>query len=101
MSSFKDGDVEHVAVMLFGGPLDGERYRLPRVPPHGSVPRAVSLPLKQPASSSPFALYCRQGDEQIGSHYVFVFDDFLGPNGERVLLAPTFESSSLPNPVAP
>lgn len=88
MTGFKDGDVEHVVAMLFGGPLDGERYRLPRVPPHGTVPSAVSLPLKQPASSSPFALYRRQGDEPIGGSFVFVFDDFLGPNGERVLYAP-------------
>lgn len=89
MSSFKDGDVEHVVAMLFGGPLDGERYRLPKVPPRGAVPSAVSLPLKQPANSSPFALYRRQGDEPIGGSFVFVFDDFLGPNGERVLYAPS------------
>lgn len=89
MISFKDGDVEHVVATLFGGPLDGERYRLPKVPPHGAVPSAVSLPLKQPANSSPFALYRRQGIEPIGGSYVFVFDDFLGPNGERVLYAPS------------
>lgn len=35
MNAFKDGDVEHVVTILFGGPLDGERYRLPRVPPTG------------------------------------------------------------------
>lgn len=89
LASFDERDVPKVAVVLLGGPLDGEKYAIPRVPPKLEVPISLSLPLKQPASSAPFARYGRSAeDEPIAGFYVFLFEDCVGPNGEDVLYAP-------------
>lgn len=88
MSSFGENDVVHVPVVLLGGPLDGERFKVPRVPPKQTVPTSLSVPLKQPAATSPFAKYLREGDEPVGGYYMFLFEDCFGPEGEKVLYAP-------------
>lgn len=88
MASFDERDMPKVAVVLMGGPLDGQKYAIPRVPPKLEVPISLSLPLKQPASSAPFARYGRAADEPIAGFYVFLFEECTGPNGESVLYAP-------------
>jgi hypothetical protein len=89
MASFDERDVPKVPVVLMGGPLDGQKYALPRVPPKLEVPLALSLPLKQPAFSAPFARYGRAPDDGlVAGFYVFLFEDRVGPNGETVLYAP-------------
>lgn len=80
--------------MLLNGPLDGQRYKIPRVPPELTVPTSLTVPLKQPAATSPFAIYRREGDEPVGGYFVFFFDENLGPNGEKVLYAPTDSGTS-------
>lgn len=88
MNSFNEKDVPKVPVVLMGGPLDGQKYAMP-VPPGHAVPISVTVPLKQPASSAPFARYGRAlGDEPIAGFHVFLFEECVGPNGEQVLYAP-------------
>lgn len=88
MPSLNENVLDHIAAVLLGGPLDGQRFRVPRVPPGQSIPVSVSIPLKQPASSSPRATYLREGDDAVGGYYVFLFEECTGPNGESVLYAP-------------
>lgn len=89
MASFDERDMPRVPVVLMGGPLDGQKYAIPRVPPKLEVPITMSVPLKQPASSAPFARYGRAADDEpIAGFYVFLFEDCVGPNGEKVVYAP-------------
>lgn len=88
MTAFKDADVIHVPVGLLGGPLDGQRFKVPAVPPAQTVPTILTIPLKQPAATSPFARYVREGDEPVGGYYMFFFEGCFGPDGEKVLYAP-------------
>lgn len=90
MASFKEADLPKVPTVLLGGPLDGQRFAIPCMPPKLDVPIALSLPLKQPASSAPFARYGRAADDKpVAGVYVFLFEDCVGPNGEEVLYAPS------------
>lgn len=88
MTDFKDADVAHVPAVLLGGPLDGERFKIPLVPPAQTVPTSLSVPLKQPAATSPFARYVREGSEPVGGYFMFLFDECFGPDGEKILYAP-------------
>lgn len=87
MSSFKESEVPLVPIVLLGGPLDGARFKMPLVPPTMAAPDQVSIPLKQPAETSPMAIYFRQGDEQVANYYLFIFEDCVGPGGEKLLFA--------------
>lgn len=88
MKSFHEHDVPNVAVVLLDGPLDGQRFKVPRVPPELVVPASLTVPLKQPASTSPHAKYRREDEQPVGGYYVFFFEECLGPDGDRVLYAP-------------
>ncbi|WP_156464705.1 hypothetical protein [Aeromicrobium sp. Root495] len=89
MHNFDECSVVHVPAGLLGGPLDGQRFKIPAVPPDQTVPHALTIPLKQPAATSPFARYVREGDEPVGGYYMFFFEGCFGPAGEKVLYAPT------------
>ncbi|CAB4922326.1 unannotated protein [freshwater metagenome] len=95
MNSFNEKDFLKVPVVLMGGPLDGQKYALPRLPPKLEVPIRLSVPLKQPAANAPFASYGRAAeDEPMSGVYVFLFEECVGPNGEKVLYAPQLPKSS-------
>ncbi len=96
MTTLHEKDLEHVPVVLLGGPLDGQRFKLPLFPPAQSVPPVLSIPLKQPANTSPLAKYRREGEEPVAGYFMFLFDECFGPDGERVLYAPSGVETNAP-----
>ena len=68
-----EDDLEMVATELFGGPLDGARYRIPIFPGHTKPGDRMSTPLGQPAPQHPFAVYDRIGDEPVGGVWEYGF----------------------------
>lgn len=89
MTQINEAHVSSAAVVLLDGPMDGQRFKVPVLPPLGKVPDTLNLPLKQPAAASPFALYKRGSDEPVGGYFVYFFVECRGPEGEQVLYAPT------------
>lgn len=85
-SSYHESELEHVAAVMLGGPVEGRRYRMP-VMPGGGVPTAFSTPLQQPHETSPSAVYLRAGDAGVGGYYVYFFDGMVDSNGVRTLRA--------------
>lgn len=91
VTQFDESQLAHAAVVLLGGPMDGQRFKVPMLPPSMMVPESIDLPLKQPASSSPLALYKLTSEEPVACFFVYLFAGCSSPDGEGVLYAPDFE----------
>ena len=92
--SFKDGEFGYAPSAMFGGPVDGKRYKLP-ILPNGEVPNGFGHPIRQPHETSPVAYYARVTDEPIGGYHIFLFQETREPGGRRVLAeTPVIETSA-------
>lgn len=98
MTHFKLDEFGTIKTVMFGGPLDGNRYMLPLLPPDGGLPAGISIPLKQPADTSPYAVYERAAQAPVDDVHAFLFVECRGPNDEPVLYAPDFTNDA-PNTV--
>lgn len=97
---YHDQDLTKVASIFLGGPLDGARFAMPCSPVDASVPERATVPLKQPAESSPLAVYVRSGEDAVDGYYVYFFEDCLSPDGSRLLYAAPGAATD-PDPVVP
>lgn len=94
MTELSESQIASAAVVLLDGPMDGQRFKVPLLPPTKKVPETIDLPLKQPASSSPFALYKLTSGQPVAGFYVYFFAGCSSPDGEGVLYAPDFAAST-------
>lgn len=98
LMQISEAKLEKVAVVLLDGPMDGQRFKVPLMPPSKKVPASLDLPLKQPASLSPFALYKLTSEEPVAGFFVYFFAGCSSPDGGNVLYAPDLSDTSASNP---
>jgi hypothetical protein len=93
--TFHEGEFGYAPSVMFGGPIDGRRFKLP-ILPDGEVPYGFGHPLRQPHEGSPLAYYERVTDEPVGGFHMFAYQGLRGPGGRSAYVQmPEFDVPEL------